>query len=112
VHLAEQIGRPNRVERPLSLYQKWEEGSRSAKVKGSFILDPALGLLPARNNRCDSEETILLSRAVCGKWATETSRVISASRLYAWTVGEKQASYVVSALSVCPRAYQAFAASV
>jgi Zn-dependent peptidase ImmA (M78 family) len=86
----------------LSLYDKWQEVSRKTKTKGSFSLDPEFGLVTAQSKNVDSEETIVLSRAAHGKWANETSRAISSSRLYAWTADEEQSAYVISALTLTP----------
>ena len=84
----------------LSLYDKWQEVCRETKTKGCFVFDPAFGLLPAQNKHIDNEETIVLSRTIQGKWANETSHVISSSRLYAWTADKEQAAYVISAVTL------------
>jgi len=82
------------------LYDKWQEVCRETKTKGCFVFDPAFGLLPAQNKHIDNEETIVLSRTIQGKWANETSHVISSSRLYAWTADKEQAAYVISAVTL------------
>jgi len=84
----------------LSLYDKWQEISRATKKKGSFVLDPIVGLLAAQNKHVDNEEMVTLSRTAHGKWANETSRTISSSRLYAWAADEAPSAYVISALTL------------
>ena len=83
----------------LSLYDSWREVARKTEIKGCFIFDPTMGLIPSRDKHVCTEEAVILSRTVHGKWATESSRVISSSRLYAWTSDEERAAYVISALT-------------
>jgi hypothetical protein len=87
-----------------SLYDKWQEVCRKtkAKAKGSFSLDSEFRLSAVQNKHVESEETIVLSHAASGKWTNQATPAISSSRLYAWTAGEEQSSYVISALTLSP----------
>lgn len=83
-----------------SLYEKWRDASRGITTKGRFILDPDSGSLAMQPKPADVQETILLARTADGKWINEATRVVSSSRLYAWTAEEEKAAYVISALAL------------
>ena len=83
-----------------TLYKEWEGTYRTAPIKGGFSMNPRSGSVDQRCKPTDVEENIHLSRIAKGKWKNECTRVLCASRLYAWNDASDGRAYVLSAIAI------------
>jgi Zn-dependent peptidase ImmA (M78 family) len=86
--------------RATTLYGEWAAVYGSAPARGSFGIDPNTGSVATNCIFSDSEESLLLSRVVHGRWRNEPVRVFSSQRLYAWTDASEGTPYIVAAIAL------------